>query len=273
MIVDYHTHNRLCKHAEGEIEEYIESAVRLGLDEIACSDHAPLPGDYDSRHRMTLEQFNSSYSPMVSSLAERYAGKIRIRRAIEVDYLGWFSEWNRSFIAENDFDFVLGSVHFIGQEGNEKALFGPEYGRDQLEALYEGFFEAIAESARSGLFDVVSHCDIVKKFGRFTSRRVRDLTYAAMEEIRKADLCIEVNTSGFRKPEREQYPGTEILSIARDLGIPLTIGSDAHSPQDVGRDFDKAAELIELYGNGKIAVFEKRRRSMVSISRTGSQHA
>lgn len=267
MIVDYHTHNRLCRHAQGDLEEYIQAAIRLGLDEIGCSDHAPLPGNYDARHRMTVEEFYADYARAVSEMVEKYGKKIRIKRAIEIDHLDWATDWNQRFIAENDFDFVLGSVHFIGPRGQEKPLFGPEYGRDELELLYEGYYLAIADSAKSGMFDIISHCDIIKKFGSFSSKRVDELIREAMTQIKNADICIEINTSGLRKPEKETYPGKRILSIARELQIPLTIGSDAHTPEDVGRNFDTIVDLVEAYGGGKISLFDKRARTEVKISR------
>jgi histidinol-phosphatase (PHP family) len=267
MIVDYHTHNRLCRHAQGDLEEYIQTAIRLGLDEIACSDHAPLPGDYDARHRMTVEEFYSQYAPAVSELTEKYSKKIKIRNAIEIDHLDWFTEWNKNFIAENDFDFVLGSVHFVGSQGHERPLFGPEYGRDELESLYEGYYLAIADSAKSGMYDIISHCDIVKKFGLFSSKRVDELVLEAMTQIKNAGVCIEINTSGLRKPEKEVYPSERILSIARELQIPLTIGSDAHKPEDVGRDFETIVSLVEVYGGGRISLFDKRNRTEVKVSR------
>ena len=267
MIVDYHTHNRLCRHAQGDLEEYVQAAIRLGLDEIGCTDHAPLPGNYDARHRMTVEEFYSDYAPSVSELTQKYARKIRIRRAIEIDHLDWATDWDQKFIAENDFDFVLGSVHFIGPLGQEKPLFGPEYGQHELESLYEGYYLAIADSAKSGMFDIISHCDIVKKFGPCSSKRVDELTREAMTQIKKSGICIEINTSGLRKPEKETYPGERILAIARELQIPLTIGSDAHTPEDVGRDFDAIVDLVEAYGRGKISVFDKRQRTEVKISR------
>jgi histidinol-phosphatase (PHP family) len=267
MIVDYHTHNRLCKHAQGDLEEYIRAAIRLGLDEIGCSDHAPLPGNYDARHRMTVEEFSVDYAPAVTEMAEKYAKKIRIRRAIEIDHLDWATDWNQKFIAENDFDFVLGSVHFIGPLGQEKPLFGPEYGQHELESLYEGYYLAIADSAKSGMFDIISHCDIVKKFGPYTGKRVDELTREAMIQIKNAGICIEINTSGLRKPEKETYPSGRILAIVRELHIPLTTGSDAHTPEDVGRDFDTIVDLVETYGRGKISVFDKRQRTDVKISK------
>jgi histidinol-phosphatase (PHP family) len=216
---------------------------------------------------MTVEEFYAVYAPAVSELAEKYVKKIRIRRAIEIDHLDWATDWNQKFIAENDFDFVLGSVHFVGPRGQERPLFGPEYGRDELESLYEAYYLAIAESVKSGMFDIVSHCDIIKKFGSFTSKRVDELIMEAMTQIKNAGICIEINTSGLRKPEKEVYPSERILSIARELQISLAIGSDAHTPEDVGRDFDSIIDLVETYGGGKISLFEKRQRTEVKISR------
>jgi histidinol-phosphatase (PHP family) len=265
MIVDYHTHTELCKHAHGGVEEYIQKAVSLGLDEIGCSDHAPLPGNYDERHRMNLEEYYSQYAPKVTGLIEKYKKRIRIKRGIECDFLDWASEWNSRFIAENGFDFVIGSVHFVGPRGEEKPLFGREYEASEIEALYEGYFLEIAQSAKSGLFDIIAHCDIVKKFGAFSSKRVDELMREALSQIKKADLCIEINTSGLRKPEHETYPGETVLALARELRIPLTLGSDAHSPDQVGMGFDHAINLIRKYGDGKISLFDRRTRTEAKV--------
>lgn len=267
MIVDYHTHTKLCKHAQGEAEEYVLKALELRLDEVGCSDHAPLPGNFDDRHRMTAEEYTSVYSPAVSGLVEKYQKKIRIKRGIECDFLERASDWNRKFIAENDFDFVIGSVHFVGSAVEELPLFGREYGDSELATLYEGYYRALSASAESGFFDIIGHCDLIKKFGAFSSRAVDELIWEALTRIKKADLCIEVNTSGLWKPEKETYPSERMLAHARDLKIPLTLGSDAHNPEDVGKYFDRAVDLIERYGNGRISLFEKRKRSEVRVSR------
>ena len=265
MIVDYHTHTELCKHAQGGVEEYVQKAVDLGFAEIGCSDHAPLPGDYDDCHRMNLEEYYSQYAPAVTDLIEKYQKRIQIKRGIECDFLDWASEWNSRFIAENGFDFVIGSVHFVGPRGEEKPLFGCEYEESEIEALYEGYFLEIARSAKSGLFDIIAHCDIVKKFGAFSSKRVDELMREALSQIKKADLCIEINTSGLRKTEHETYPGEKVLALARDLKIPLTLGSDAHSPDQVGMGFDHAISLIKKYGDGKISLFDRRMRTEAKV--------
>jgi histidinol-phosphatase (PHP family) len=267
MIVDYHTHTELCNHAFGGVEEYVSRALELGFDEIGCSDHAPLPGNYDEEHRMTLEEYYSQYAPRVTEVTEQYEAKIRVRRGIEADYLVWAGEWNSKFIAENDFDFVIGSVHFIGPRGEEKPLFGREYEQSEIEALYEGYYLELARSARSGLFDIIGHCDIVKKFGSFSTKHIDELIWEAMQQIKKSDLCIEINTSGFRRPEQETYPGEKILTIARDLKIPMTLGSDAHKPEQVGLHFGIGIGLIEKYGSGRVSIFDRRKRTEAPVSR------
>ena len=268
MIADYHTHTNLCKHATGDTEEYVLRALELGLDEIGCSDHAPLSDGFDERHRMSVDQYYSLYAPSVSALTEKYKNRIRIKRGIECDYLDRAIEWTRKFVAGNDFDFVIGSVHFVGTNREETDLFGPTQEPSKFEALYEAYYKAIAESAKSGMFDIIAHCDLIKKIGPFSSKRVDELIREAMIQIKHADLCIEINTSGLRKPEKEIYPAERVLLNARDLRIPLVLGSDAHKPEDVGRDFDRAIALVETYGRGKVALFDKRQRSEVWVSKT-----
>jgi histidinol-phosphatase (PHP family) len=218
---------------------------------------------------MTLEDYYSAYAPEVSTLVQKYRGKIRIKRGIECDHLEWTGEWTKKFIVENDFDFVIGSVHFMGPKGSEKALFGPGYDASELPGLYESYFRAVRDSARSGMFDIIGHCDLVKKLGSCTSKKVDEVAWAALEEIKKSDLCIEINTSGWRRAEQEAYPSERILSFAKDLAIPMTLGSDAHTPDDVGREFPKAIALIEQYGRGRVSTFEKRQRSEAKVGRLG----
>ena len=97
--------------------------------------------------------------------------------------------------------------------------------------------------------------------------RLQHIIREMMETIKRHDLCIEINTAGLRKPVHEIYPSEQVLSIASELQVPLTLGSDAHVPEHVAADFDAAIELLEHYGRGKLAVFEGRKRWMVPVSR------
>lgn len=267
MIVDYHTHTSLCKHASGDAVEYVDRAAALGLDEIGCSEHIPMPGGFDSKHRMSLEEYQTIYAPRVTEVRERYKGTIAVKRGIEADFFPGTEEWVRGFIRDNDFDYVIGSVHFLGSWGFDDMVFVHEYDERDIDAVYEQYFEAVRASARSGLFDIIAHCDLVKKFGHRPKRDMGDVVRETMKVIRDNGLCIEINTSGLRKPVREMYPAESILAVARETGVPLTLGSDAHSPGDVGADFERAVGLIERYGNGRICVFDRRRRSEVRVSK------
>ncbi|MEX2116251.1 MAG: histidinol-phosphatase HisJ [Bacteroidota bacterium] len=267
MIVDYHTHTSLCKHAQGDAEEYILRAIGLGLDEIGCSEHIPMPGGFDEKHRMSLEQYQAVYAPRVTELRDKYRGRITVRRGIEADFFPGTEAWVRGFIRENDFDYVIGSVHFLGSWGFDDMVFVHNFENRDIDEVYEKYFEAVRQSARSGLFDIIAHCDLVKKFGHRPKRDLTENIRETMKEVRKNNICIEINTSGLRKPVKEMYPSEAILKIAHETGVLLTLGSDAHDPGDVGADFPKAIELIERYGNGRISVFVGRERSEVPVSK------
>ncbi|MEX1139267.1 MAG: histidinol-phosphatase HisJ [Bacteroidota bacterium] len=267
MIVDYHTHTSLCKHAQGDAEEYILRAIELGLDEIGCSEHIPMPGGFDEKHRMSLEQYQSMYAPRVTELRDRYRGEIIVRRGIEGDFFPGTESWVAGFIKENGFDYVIGSVHFLGSWGFDDMVFVHNFEGRDIDDVYEKYFEAVRQSARSGLFDIIAHCDLVKKFGHRPKKDLTELIRETMKEIRRNNLCIEINTSGLRKPVKEMYPSESILKIAHEIGVPLTLGSDAHDPADVGADFTRAIALVEQYGNGRISVFERRERSEVAVSK------
>jgi histidinol-phosphatase (PHP family) len=267
MIVDYHTHTSLCKHGEGDVEEYIRKALALGLDEIGCSEHMPMPDGFDLRHRMSLEEYYASYAPRISVLAEQYKGRIAVRRGLEAEFLPGADAWIEKFIEENDFDYVIGSVHFLGKWGEVKPLFHAEYSEQEIERLHIEYFEAICASAMCRRYDIIGHCDLIKKFGIRSTPKIEESCREALKAIRSEDIAIEINTSGLRKAEQDTYPGKKILQWASDLNIPLTIGSDAHKPEQVGLFFDRAVALVEEFGRGRISLFERRQRTEVRISR------
>ena len=267
MIVDYHTHTALCKHGSGTVQDFVLRAIELGLDEIGCSEHIPMPERFDEVHRMTLDEYNAIYAPAVSDAAERFKGSITVRRGIEADFFAGTEAWVRRFIDENEFDYVIGSVHFLGEWGFDNPVFVHRYEERDIDQTYEQYFATVANSARSGLFDVIAHCDLVKKFGHRPTKSMAEPMRAMMQVIRDHDLAIEINTSGLRKPVAEPYPGAELLALAKELRVPITLGSDAHVPEDVAAGFTEAVELLEHYARGRLSVFEKRQRKDVRVSR------
>jgi histidinol-phosphatase (PHP family) len=266
MLVDYHTHTALCKHASGSVDDYVRSALERGLDEIGCSEHIPMPDGFDERHRMTAEEFRRVYLPQVAEAMTTYADQIRVRRGVEADFLPGAEWWIREFLAADEFDYVLGSVHFLGDWGVDDVLFVHKYAENDVNEVYKRYFEMVRRAAESGLFDIIAHFDLVKKFGYRPTIDVSNAVLQALTAIKDNGLCIEINTSGLRKPVNEIYPSREILMMIKKMEIPLTLGSDAHDPRDVGASFDLAVEMIREFGRGMISLFQRRQRTEVPIS-------
>jgi histidinol-phosphatase (PHP family) len=265
MLVDYHTHNELCKHADGTLEEYIQHAIKIGLKEIGLSDHSPMPNNWDIEVRMYEEQFWTEYKPKVLALREKYKNQIIIKFAVEGDYYPGTEDWVRTFNGKNDFDYVIGSVHYLGEWGFDNPLYVGKFNDVDIDEVYVSYYNHIKQSAQFRLFDIIGHCDLVKKFGHRPTKNIEEILRETFKIVKKSDMAVEINTSGLRKPVKEQYPSEQILKIVSDYGIPLTLGSDAHTPTDVGRDFNIARQLVEKYGGGKISLFTQRQRSELKI--------
>lgn len=265
MLVDYHTHNALCKHAEGTLEEYVQYAVKIGLKEIGLSDHTPMPHDWDIEVRMYEEQFWNNYKPTVLELKEKYKDQITVKFAVEGDFFPGTEEWVKEFNEKNEFDYVIGSVHYLGEWGFDNPLYAARYDEVDVNEVYTSYYDHIKRSTKCGLFDVIGHCDLVKKFGHRPTKNMEEILRETFKVVKESGMAVEINTSGLRKPVKEIYPGEQILRIISEYEIPLTLGSDAHRPTDIGRDFDLARQLVEKYGKGKISVFTKRQRSEVRI--------
>jgi len=265
MLVDYHTHNKLCKHADGTLEEYVQHAITLGLKEIGLSDHSPMPNDWDIEVRMYEEQFWNEYKPTVLALQEKYKNQIQIKFALEGDFFPGTETWVREFFSQNEFDYVIGSVHYLGEWGFDNPLYVGKFDEVDIDEVYVSYYDHIKRSAQSKLFDIVGHCDLVKKFGHRPTKNLEEILRETFKVVKESGMAVEINTSGLRKPVKEVYPSEQILRIVAEYNIPLTLGSDAHTPSDVGGDFDIARQLVEKYGKGKISLYSKRERSEVKI--------
>lgn len=264
MLVDYHTHHYRCGHASGTLDEVVECAVERGLAEIGLSDHSPIyhfdepqPFPKTAMHPDELPR----YVDEMLEVRERYAGRIKVRLGIESDYiLGW-DDFYRELWDAYPLDYVIGSVHWLGRWN----VFWRELPEGKSrEQIYEEYFLTVQAAAKSGIFSILGHLDVPKTNGHMDAT-MTPLVRETLHVIKEADVAIELNTSGWRKPVNECYPGPEILSYAAELGIPVTLGSDAHSPELVGADFDRALNLLQSCGFKEIAVFEKRQRQAVPI--------
>lgn len=266
-LVDYHIHTARCGHAFGEMQAYVERAVQVGLPEMGFSDHIFLywlPEDQrDPELAMPEDQFNA-YVQDVQRLQHAYP-EIAIRLAVEADFILDAESTLKSVLSRYPWDYVLGSVHFIGEWGMDDGRYLSQYDTWDIDELYEHYFGLILKAANSGHFDTMAHLDLVKKFGHRARKELTDLYGRVARGLAQAGVAIEVNTAGLRKPIGELYPHLDLLTACRKAGVPATLGSDAHAPEEVGLGLPLAIEHLHAAGYERILTYRNRRRDWKAI--------
>jgi histidinol-phosphatase (PHP family) len=261
-LIDYHLHTKRCGHASGSMEEYARQAAGLGLAEIGFSDHFPMLHIEDRSLAMGLEEL-PRYVEDVLTLGRSFTG-LQVRLGIEVDFIPETLPRLRTLLADFPFDYVMGSVHYVDGWGFDDPRYLEGYEGRDIFALWSRYFELLAEAAECGLFDVLAHPDLVKKFGFRPEEDVSALYEKCLDRV-AAGLVVEVNTAGLRKPVNEIYPSRRFLEMCGEREISVTLGSDAHRPEEVGRGFEEALELLRLAGYESLTAFKARQRDYVQL--------
>lgn len=264
MPPDYHMHTPLCRHASGSPREYAAHAVAVGLNEIGFTDHSPMAKDGFDDWRMRADQLDE-YVESVRA-AQRDFPQLTIRLALEVDYLAGHGDWIRELAARHPWDYFIGSVHYIsnGWDIDNPHKISQWKERDAYEVWAE-YFDCLTQAASSGLFEVIGHADLPKKFGFVPDRDCTALFQAFLNAAAASNCAIELNTAGLRKECREIYPSHRILELARETGVPIAFGSDAHAPKEVGMNFAEAVRLAREVGYAQCCRFDQRNRTMAPI--------
>jgi histidinol-phosphatase (PHP family) len=268
IAIDYHTHHVRCGHAQGQIEDYIKQALALGLSEIGISDHAPIywqDGDDPMPDVAMSKSELPAYVDEVLQLKARYAGRIAVRLGLEVDYIEGAEAACAAMLAPYPFDYLIGSVHYV----YGRNVYGTQLwdgARDPL-SIYAEYYRLLAKSAQCGMFDIIAHCTAVIAFApKPILQAIEPLQDAALAAMREADVCMEINSSGYRKVGAEPFPSERMIALARELGIPLTFSSDAHRPGEVAHGRDRVEALLSKLGVTELACFESRQRAMLSLT-------
>jgi histidinol-phosphatase (PHP family) len=268
MRIDYHTHHVRCGHAVGQLEQYIQQAIEIHLDQIGLSDHMPLlhvdPATYYSGMAMPREEL-PSYVEECFTLREKYKSLIDIRIGLEGDYIEGYEAEIESFINAYPWDYVIGSVHFLGEWdiSDSRQLAGWE-GKDVFQ-VYQQYYDAVQKAVRTGFYDFIGHLDVIKRFGYKPLQDTWELEKETLDCIRNYGMAIELNTSGLRMPCAEMFPSQRILQYSFEQGIPVTLGSDAHQPERLGQYFEEAKQLLKTIGFNKIVTFSSRKKTHVSF--------
>ena len=256
---DLHMHTPLCRHAVGEPVDYARRALEIGLTEIGFSDHSPMPRDDFDNWRMFDRQLDEYVAKV--RLAQREFPQLTIRLALEVDYLPGHEDWIRKLAARHPWDYFIGSVHYVSDawDIDNPAKLSEWKKRDAFE-VWKNYFDRLTLAAESKLFEIIGHADLPKKFGIRPARDCTPLYEKFLTAAAKSDCAIELNTAGLRKDCKEIYPCRDLLQLAFQKDMPITFGSDAHAPAEVGMNFAEAVELARGVGYTETCRFNQRQR-------------
>ncbi|HYV33138.1 MAG TPA: histidinol-phosphatase HisJ family protein [Candidatus Binatia bacterium] len=264
LPADYHMHTPLCRHAVGEPTELAAQAARLGLPEIGFSEHNPMPrDDWDDWHM--LQSDLAAYVEKVEQ-ARREHPKLTIKLALEVDYLPGHEDWIRELATRYSWDYLIGAVHYVSDSwdlDNPKRIAQWQT-RDPFE-VWNAYFERLTMAAESGLFEIIAHADLCKKFCYYPQQDCTHLFSRFLRAAKRGGVAMELNTSGLRKDCREIYPSAKIVQLAAELSVPITFASDAHAPGEVGANFAEAVALARGAGYTHCCRFTKRQREVVKV--------
>jgi histidinol-phosphatase (PHP family) len=264
LPADYHLHTPLCRHASGEPSDYAKRALANGLTEIGFADHSPMPRDDFDEWRMYTGQLDEYVAKVCT--AQKDFPQLTIRLALEVDYLPGYEDWIQRLAARHPWDYFIGSVHYVSDDwdiDNPKKLSRWQ-SCDPFEVWAE-YFDRLARAAQTGFFEIIGHADLPKKFGHRPNRDCTPLYEDFLNAAKKNNCAIELNTSGLRKDCCEIYPSREILQLAFKEGVPVTFGSDAHVPEEVGAGFAEALSLACDIGYTHCLRLERRQPRLVPL--------
>ncbi len=273
-LVNFHVHST-GSDGESSPEEMVLAAIDSGFKTICFTDHYKLPSEFSHEH----DHFRSeSYIKEVKKLQKKFKGKIEILLGAEFDWIEKFKAWTAEEIKTGDYDFVLGSVHFIfdGDEyipidssREEWVQLAKKLGGE--EQLARAYYGQMREMIKSKLFDCVSHFDLVKIYNKdsvlfsefepwYKDEVLKTLDIAAKEKI-----CIEINPRGFFRHVGVQYPSEWIMQEANKRGIKITVGNDAHKVSEILDGFPEALDMARKAGYKNVSVFRKRKMSEVEL--------
>jgi histidinol-phosphatase (PHP family) len=276
VLTDYHVHLRPDSldataseyFTTANAERYREAAGEAGISELGVSEHV-----YRFTEALTIWDHELWRESALDDL-EDYCRFVReetdLRLGLEVDFVPGREDRIQNLIDGCDLDYVVGSVHFLGG-------FAVDYERYDIwgtgrspEEVWRRYFETLAEAARSGIFDILAHPDLVKIWGdprRLPPGDLRRYYEPAIEAISESGIAVEVSTAGLRKPVGEVYPSRSFLEVCLETDAPIALSSDAHTPEQVGFGYGTALELLDSLGVSELATFDRRTRRLEPIGR------
>jgi histidinol-phosphatase (PHP family) len=276
VLTDYHVHLRPDNVDETPADRYLTSenaeryrtvASERGIEELGVAEHV-----YRFTQALDVWQHDLWRHSARDDL-DAYCAFVReetdLKLGIEADFIPGREDRMTELLAARDFDYVVGSIHFVGDGALDHDGYDIWSTGQSPDRVWRTYFEWLAEAAASGMFDILAHPDIVKYWGPgqrpWPDRDPRYFYEIGMEGIAESGIAVEVSTAGLHKPVAELYPARAFLEMVLEAGNPIALSSDAHRPDDLGRDYDQALEVLNDLGVTELAVFENRERRLEPI--------
>jgi histidinol-phosphatase (PHP family) len=271
LLTDYHVHLRLDDSPErfdetftaATVERYRETATERGISELGVAEHI-------YRFSAALDIWEHPFWRRYAfDDLDAYCGFVReetdLKLGIEMDFVPGREDRIANELDGRDWDYVVGSIHFLRDHSLDTEDYSIWGAGESPEKIWRRYFDTLAESARTGLYDIIGHPDLVKVWGRAAPIPDGDLRRyyePAVEAFAESGVAVELSTAGWRKPVGEQYPSRPYLEMLVDAGCPIALSSDAHTSDQLGFEYERAVELLEQAGVREIAVFERRQRRL-----------
>lgn len=266
MAADYHVHIERGPYSIDWLSKFVDVAKMRGLTEIGISEHGyrfdkgfDAFGNDGFRGNWIKKYSGQDIDEYVSLIIEAKSLGLPVKLGIEADYIPGKENELEDFLRPYPWDYVIGSIHWIGDWGIDLDDCLDIWKKCDVDSVYLEYFSMIEKMAVTGLFDIVGHIDLVKIFGYRPSPYVFERIENNLAGIARTGIILEVSTAGWRKPVDEIYPSKEIMELIKKYNIPIVVNSDAHTPNDVARDFPRAYEYIKSYGIDTLHYFDKRK--------------
>ena len=258
VLFESHCHTPLCRHAVGEPPEYVAVALERGLAGISFTCHGPTPREWG--HCMRRDEW-PHYLRIIDQTRQQFGGQIEVKTGIECDFLPSLVDYWREFLPKFELSHVLGSVH------PQVADYRAQFWRGDAFEYQKTYFKHLADAAQTGLFDTLSHPDLVKNStpADWDLAKILPHIQRQLDRIAQTQTAMELNTSGLNKTIKEMNPGREILTEIAARGIPIVLGADAHVPGRVGDQFEEALDILGECGFQNVSFWVDRKRRDVPL--------
>ena len=287
---DYHVHLHdhgpytgkgppLGEYPPGHIESYVDHAAANGMHEVGftehlyrCKESQAVLGDFwaneprrdlaDDTEAMVREDRSLSLDGYVEAVVAAKDRGLPVKLGLEVDFFPETFDAVMEFLSPYPWDFLIGAIHWVGGWSVDYGVSAYEFDRRGIRQAYEDYFRLETQLAASGAVDVLAHVDVVKRFGHVLSEPPVDLYEEVVQAAAASGTAVEVSSAGLHKPIGEIYPAPSFLEMFHGAGVPITLASDAHAPDECGRDAAVVVAAAKAAGYRHHLVFDTRQSSL-----------